>query len=228
MRIQKRVCRIAWTKTQAARVQRILSVAETSVEMDMSILKAILAHIFEKVDVSGSKLMGDMVLRALQGAKMYRRRICNYLFDRKKVDLEWHRRGAWYCTINIRTARNAGGLMNILANKKIRDILAFWDRLGIFNDPYPFPSYRGTTTAKRTYRGASAMWGVWLLDHFDRVVSTNSDVPPGTTTEFVDAAFSLMHEKRSSWASQGQHAHKELDSCLVFCTIDDRHSKSER
>jgi hypothetical protein len=65
--------------------------------------------------------------------------------------------------------------MHILANKNIADVLAFWDRLGIFNDPYPFPGFQGKTSAKRTYRGAPAMWRVWLLDHFDAV--TKNDVP---------------------------------------------------
>jgi hypothetical protein len=90
-RIKKRVCRIAWTETHAARVRQILSVAETS-----DVVAAVLAHIRQGVDASDSVLMGDTVIQALQGARKNRKRILAFMFDRKKVCVEWHRRGAWF------------------------------------------------------------------------------------------------------------------------------------
>jgi hypothetical protein len=193
-RIEKLMCRIAWTETQAARVQRILSAAETSIEMDRRIVVAVLAHIYRNVDASDAAVMRDTMILALQGARKNRERICDFIFDSDKVDVEWHRRGGWYCTINIRSAKNVGGLMHFLANKNIADILAFWDRLGIFNDPQPF-----STSFRGTYRGAPAMWRVWLLVHFDPL--TKIDVS-GEVANFVNTAFSCLREKRyRTWAA---------------------------
>ncbi len=158
-RICVRACRIAWTHMHAQCIRQILSDAGTSRDIEKRILIALMAHVLEQ---PYPVYMQNMVFAVMFGAGITKKH-AEHLIRTGAIYVTPKRQGGWYNVINVHDAKNARALMECFADKHLSEILAFWDRLRMFQ-PFPY-TIPGKTSACRTYRGAPAMWRVWLYEN---------------------------------------------------------------